>query len=106
MAAGADSSDMGRNGLNTSNMAAIGTCNYEDGKTPLSLNGSVRWNHRNGDVRSESASENFVGSTQFFLSTRSTRATRRTTHGMRRCDWNPHGADMLANLLFRPSFGP
>lgn len=92
---------MGRNGLNTSNMAAT-HFNYEDGKT-LSLNGSVRWNHRNSDVRSESASENFVGSTNSFSNSLNQSNTQNDSwNAQMRLEWRP---DTLTNILFRPSFG-
>lgn len=98
---GRGSFGMGRNGLNTSNMAAT-HFNYEDGKT-LSLNGSVRWNHRNSDVRSESASENFVGSTNSFSNSLNQSNTQNDSwNAQMRLEWRP---DTLTNILFRPSFG-
>ena len=96
---GRGSFGMGRNGLNTSNMAAT-HFNYEDGKT-LSLNGSVRWNHRNSDVRSESASENFVGSTNSFSNSLNQSNTQNDSwNAQMRLEWRP---DTLTNILFRPS---
>ena len=51
----------GRNGLQASKMGAV-NINYEK-KNRLKWDGSVRWNHGDGDVWSRSSSENFVSKT-------------------------------------------
>ena len=53
-----------RNGLNSSKMLG-GNFNYEL-EDKLKLNGSLRWNHSDGDVMSKNASENFVSDKSSF----------------------------------------
>lgn len=89
-----------RNGLNASKM--LGTnFNYEE-KDKLKLNGSVRWNHRDGDVMSKNSSENFVSEKSSFSNSLNQSYSRSDSWNARmRIEWMP---DSMTNILFRPSF--
>ena len=89
-----------RNGLNASKM--LGTnFNYEE-KDKLKLNGSVRWNHRDGDVMSKNSSENFVSENSSFSNSLNQSYSRSDSWNARmRIEWMP---DSMTNILFRPSF--
>ena len=87
-------------GLSAPKMAAV-NMNYE--KTGvLKLDGSVRWNHRNTDQWSRTATENFVSSTGAFSNSVSQNYSRSTSwNGQFRIEWTP---DTMTNIHFRPSF--
>ena len=89
----------GRNGLNTSKM--VGTnFNYDNGKT-FSWDGSVRWNHNNGNTRSKSSSENFVSSSKSFSNSLNQQFSRSNSwNAQMRFEWKP---DTMTNIMFRPS---
>ncbi len=89
-----------RNGLNSSKM--LGTnFNYEE-KDKLKLNGSVRWNHRDGDVMSKNSSENFVSDKSSFSNSLNQSYSRSDSWNARmRIEWMP---DSMTNILFRPTF--
>ena len=87
------------NGLNASKM--IGTnFNYEK-KDKFKFNGSVRWNHKDGDVMSKNSSENFVSDKSSFSNSLNQNYTRRDNWNARmRVEWMP---DSMTNILFRPT---
>ena len=87
-------------GLSAPKMAAV-NMNYE--KTGvLKLDGGVRWNHRNTDQWSRTATENFVSSTGAFSNSVSQNYSRSTSwNGQFRIEWTP---DTMTNIHFRPSF--
>lgn len=89
-----------RNGLNTSKMIGA-NFNYDDSKH-LKLDASLRWNHRNGDIWSRSATENFVSTVGSFSNSISQNYTRSNSwNGNMRVEWTP---DSMTNIMFRPSF--
>jgi len=88
----------GRNGLNANKMAGV-NLNYEGDK--LKLDGSVRWNHSDGDARSKSATENFVSTVGSFSNSLNQNYTRSNSwNGQMRLEWKP---DSMTNIMFRPS---
>ena len=90
----------GRNGLNASKMWAA-NFNYDDQKK-FQLDGSVRWNHSDGDAYSKSSSENFVSKTAAFSNSISKSFSRSDSWNTQlRLEWKP---DMMTNIMFRPSF--
>ncbi|MGN0282377.1 MAG: TonB-dependent receptor [Prevotella sp.] len=90
----------GRNGLNASKMLGM-NFNYEQ-KDKLKINGSVRWNHRDGDVVSKGSSENFVSETSSFSNNLNQNYTRSDSwNAQMRLEWMP---DTMTNILFRPEF--
>lgn len=91
----------GRNGLNASKMLGV-NFNYSE-KDKLDFNGSVRWNHSDGDARSEQSAENFLGSsTSSFSNSLSQNYTRSNNWNANfKLEWKP---DTMTNILFRPQF--
>ena len=89
----------GRNGLNASKM--IGTnFNYEE-KDKLKIDGSVRWNHSDGDVSTKRSSENFVSTVGSFsngLNQSYTRGNR--WNAQMRLEWQ---LDSMTDIMFRPT---
>jgi hypothetical protein len=89
----------GRSGLNATKMAGL-NFNYEN-KGKLKIDGSVRWNHSDGDARSKTSSENFVSTTGAFSNSLSQNYTRSNSwDGRARIEWTP---DTLTNIMFRPT---
>ena len=91
----------GRQGLNASKMVGL-NLNYE--KTDkLKIDGSIRWNHNNGDTFSRTASESFFGETtsSFSNSKRQNFSRSNQWNGQMRLEWQP---DSLTNIMFRPNF--
>ena len=90
----------GNNGLNASKM--LGTnLNYEI-KDKLKMNGSIRWNHIDGDRMSKTSSENFVSTAKSFGNSLSQNYSRSDSWNARaRIEWKP---DTMTNILFRPTF--
>ena len=87
-----------RRGLNANKM--LGTnFNYDDG-SKLKIDGSVRWNHRDGDNRNENSSENFYSqdSRTFSNSESVNRSRSNNWNGNIRLEWRP---DTLSNILLR-----
>ena len=87
-----------RRGLNTRKM--LGTnLNYDDGDK-LKMDASIRWNHRNGDNRTENANENFYSeeSRTFTNSTNKNFTRSNNWWGNLRLEWKP---DTLTNILLR-----
>lgn len=90
----------GRQGLNSTKMTGV-NFNYSSGKE-LSMDGSVRWNHSDGNVRTDQSSENFVSSTGSFSNSINQRYTRSNSWDVRfRLEWKP---DTMTNIMFRPRF--
>lgn len=90
----------GRQGLNSTKMTGI-NFNYSSGKE-LSMDGSIRWNHSDGNVRTEQSSENFVSTAGSFSNNINQSYTRSNSWDARfRLEWKP---DSMTNIMFRPNF--
>ena len=91
----------GRQGLNAMKMTGV-NINYEK-KNKLKLDGSVRWNHQDGDTYSKSSTENiFSGTTSSFGNSISQNFSRSNQwNGQMRLEWQP---DSMTNIMFRPNF--
>lgn len=89
-----------RQGLNASKMAGVNfNLNPSD---KLQLDGSVRWNHSDSDMRTEQSSENFVSTVGSFSNSLSQNYGRTDGWDARlRLEWKP---DSMTNIMFRPSF--
>ena len=92
---------MGRQGLTATKMVGV-NLNYEK-KDKLTLDGSIRWNHNNGDALSKSSSETFFSSTlSQFGNSRNQNYTRSNGwDAQMRIEWTP---DSMTNIMFRPNF--
>ena len=92
---------MGRQGLTATKMIGV-NMNYEK-KNKLILDGSVRWNHNDGDAFSKSSSETFFSSTiSQFGNNRNHNFTRSNGwDAQMRIEWTP---DSMTNIMFRPNF--
>ena len=89
----------GRNGLNASKMAGV-NLNYEK-KDTLKIDGSVRWNHSDGDVWSKSSSENYVSTVGSFSNSVNQSFSRGNNfNAQARVEWTP---DSMTNIMFRPT---
>ncbi len=89
----------GRNGLNASKMAGV-NLNYEK-KDTLKIDGSVRWNHSDGDSWSKSSSENYVSTVGSFSNNVSQSFSRSNNfNAQARVEWTP---DSMTNIMFRPT---
>lgn len=90
----------GRRGLNAPKMVGVNV-NYEKRKK-LKLDGSVRWNHSDGDTWTRSSTENFVSTTGSFSNRMNKSFSRSNSWNMQmRLEWTP---DTLTNIMFRPTF--
>ena len=90
----------GRQGLNANKMLGV-NFNHEP-SDKLKLNGSVRWNHADGDTRTEQSAENFVSNTGSFSNSLNQQYSRSDGWNARmRLEWKP---DSMTNILFRPQF--
>jgi len=90
----------GRQGLNTSKMVG-GNFNYNKDKI-LEIDGSLRWNHSNGNVHTKNSSENFVSQVGSFSNRENQDYTRSDSWDARmRLEWHP---DTMTNIMFRPNF--
>lgn len=89
-----------KQGLNASKMLGL-NYNYEN-KDKLKMDASLRWNHRDGDISSTEASENFVSQNSSFSNSRAKNFSRSNSwDGRFRLEWKP---DTMTNIMFRPSF--
>ncbi len=90
-----------RQGLNAMKMLGA-NFNYEK-KDKLKLNGSVRWNHQDGDQLSRKSTEDFTGGTSSSFSNSLNQNFSRSNswNGQMRIEWQP---DSMTNILFRPNF--
>ena len=92
---------MGRQGLTATKMVGL-NMNYEKvGK--LTLDGSVRWNHNDGDAFSKGNSETFFSSalSQFGNSKNQNYTRSNGWDAQIRLEWTP---DSMTNIMFRPNF--
>ena len=92
---------LGRQGLNASKMTGV-NLNYEENKK-LKIDGSVRWNHSDGDAVVRRSTEDFMSSTQSsFGNSLSGNMSRSNSWDARmRLEWQP---DTMTNIMFRPQF--
>ena len=89
----------GRNGLNATKMAGV-NLNYEK-KDTLKIDGSVRWNHSDGDTQSKTSAENYVSTVGSFSNSLSRSFSRTNSfNAQARIEWTP---DTLTNIMFRPT---
>ena len=90
----------GQQGLNSTKMIG-GNYNYEI-KNKIAIDASLRWNHSDGNVRTNTSSENFVSRTGAFSNSLNQNYTRSNSwNGRARLEWNP---DTMTDIMFRPSF--
>ncbi len=91
----------GRQGLTATKMTGV-NLNYEQ-KDRLKLDGSVRWNHSDGDARVYRSTEDFMSSTaSSFANSRSADLSRANSWDARmRIEWQP---DSMTNIMLRPQF--
>lgn len=90
----------GRQGLNTSKMVG-GNFNYNKDKL-LKIDGSIRWNHSNGNTRTVQSAENFVSEAGSFSNSINQNYSRSNSwNAQMRLEWTP---DTLTNIMFRPNF--
>ena len=91
----------GRQGLNAMKMTGL-NLNYEK-TNKLTIDGSIRWNHSDGDTYSKSATESFFsGTTSSFGNSKSQNFSRSNQwNGQMRLEWQP---DSMTNIMFRPNF--
>ena len=91
----------GRQGLTANKMAGVNV-NYE--KTDkLKVDGSVRWNHSDGDVRSKGSTETFFSDkmSSFGNSLSQNYSRSNNWNAQMRLEWQP---DSMTNIMFRPNF--
>jgi len=91
----------GRQGLTATKMTGL-NLNYE--KTDLiTVDGSIRWNHSDGDAVSKTASESFMSSSVSSFSNRLSNNLSRSNswNSQFRIEWTP---DSMTNIMFRPQF--
>ena len=91
----------GRQGLTATKMTGV-NLNYEQ-KGKLKFDGSVRWNHSNGDAVVRRSTENFMtnSSSTFGNSLNSNKTRSNSWDARMRLEWTP---DSLTNIMFRPQF--
>lgn len=91
---------MGRQGLTANKMIGV-NINYEPSKT-FKWDGSIRWNHSDGDAFSRRSSQNFYTTSGSFNNSNSQNYTRANRwNGQMRIEWQP---DTMTNIMFRPTF--
>ncbi len=89
----------GNNGLNASKM--LGTNFNWEKKDKLTIDASFRWNHKDGDTFTKTASENFVSTVGSFSNSLRQSYTRSDQFDIRgRLEWKP---DTLTDIMFRPT---
>lgn len=87
-------------GLNAKKMVGFNV-NYEL-KDRFKLDGSVRWNHSNGDLMQKQSTENFVNKSGAFSNSSTSSLSRSNSYDARlRMEWTP---DSMTNIMFRPQF--
>ncbi|MBQ9223446.1 MAG: TonB-dependent receptor [Prevotella sp.] len=90
----------GGNGLNSSKTLGA-NFNYEK-RNKFQFDGSVRWNHSDGDRQSISSVENFVSTAASFSNSSNKNFSRNDRlEAQMRLEWMP---DSMTNIHFRPSF--
>ena len=94
----------GRRGLQSSKMLGA-NFNYEekDGQyDKLKVDGSVRWNHGDGDTRTKNSTENFVSTEGSFSNSLNQSYSRSDSwNAQARLEWHP---DTMTTIMFRPTF--
>lgn len=89
----------GNNGLNSSKMVGL-NYNFEE-KNKLKIDGSVRWNHADGDIFSRKSVEDFVSKSGAFSNSINQNYTRSDSWNLQgRLEWQP---DTMTNIMFRPT---
>ena len=90
----------GRQGLTANKMTGL-NLNYEGAK--LKLDGSIRWNHSDGDALSKVSRETMYGEnkSQFSNSISQNYTRSNAWNAQMRLEWTP---DSMTNIMFRPSF--
>ena len=90
---------MGNNGLNATKMIGL-NYNYEE-KNKLRIDGSVRWNHSDGDILSQQSVERFIVKKGAFSNSNTQQYSRSDSWNFQgRLEWQP---DEMTNIMFRPS---
>lgn len=90
----------GGQGLNTAKMIS-GNMNYEK-KDKLQIDGSIGWNHSDGNNQTKNSSENFVSQAGSFSNSDRKNLTRSNSWtAQMRLEWQP---DTMTNIMFRPNF--
>ena len=90
----------GRQGLQAFKMGAL-NFNYEK-KNKLQVDGSVRWNHNDGDANTKTSSQNFVSTLGSYSNSINHNFTRSNSwNAQGRLEWQP---DTMTNIMFRPTF--
>ena len=90
----------GRQGLTATKMTGL-NLNYEG--TKLKLDGSIRWNHSNGDAFSKVSRQTIYSETmsQYSNSISQNFSRSNAWNAQMRLEWTP---DSMTNIMFRPSF--
>ena len=90
----------GRQGLTANKMTGL-NLNYEGSK--LKVDGSVRWNHSDGDALSKRNSETMYSESMSQFSNNVSQNFTRSNgwNGQMRLEWTP---DSMTNIMFRPNF--
>jgi hypothetical protein len=89
-----------RNGLQASKMVGV-NLNYEK-KDVVVADGSIRWNHDDGDAWSRRSTENFMGTNGSFSNSLNQNYSRSNSWDAQgRIEWTP---DTLWNISFRPTW--
>ena len=90
----------GRQGLTATKMTGL-NLNYEGAK--LKLDGSIRWNHSNGDALSKVSRQTIYSETmsQYSNSLSQNFSRSNAWNAQMRLEWTP---DSMTNIMFRPSF--
>ena len=90
----------GRSGLQASKMAMVNV-NYEK-KDKLLLDGSIRWNHSDGDTWSRKSTENFMNAAAAFSESANQNYSRSNSWSAQgRIEWTP---DTMWNINLRPTW--
>ena len=92
---------MGRQGLTATKMVGV-NMNYEK-KDKLVLDGSVRWNHSDGDVLSKGNSMDMYSAnmTKYGANRNQNYSRANNWNAQMRIEWTP---DSMTNIMFRPNF--
>ena len=90
---------MGNNGLNATKMIGL-NYNFEE-KDKLKIDGSIRWNHSDGDILSQQSAERFVVKKGAFSNSNTQQYSRSDSWNFQgRLEWQP---DEMTNIMFRPT---
>lgn len=90
---------MGNNGLNATKMVGL-NYNFEE-TNKLKIDGSIRWNHSDGDILSQQSIERFVVKKGAFSNSNTQQYSRGDNWNFQgRLEWQP---DEMTNIMFRPT---